>query len=195
MRIASYIFLLILFISHLVDLPKKENYYGSLFFFLGFWSIVILLIYLYEKNKKNKKKAEEKRKKELIDAYLNRKNEVLNKLRTLENTTKNQYKIIEFQIAGLFYRPTYIHEIAQRINEGQTLTLEREPYNKYDKYAVRIMYGNNHIGYVPQSYSESVSENLKNKEDYFAVVIDNSRAIIPHIYIKLIPIENRSYFI
>lgn len=59
------------------------------------------------------------------------------------------------------------------INPSDDLYLELEPSNEYDNKAVKILNINNeHIGYLPRYYSESVVELLKEGFKYKLIVVD-----------------------
>lgn len=45
-----------------------------------------------------------------------------------------------------------------------TANLVAEPSNKFDRYAVKVVVANSHIGYVPQKYSKTMSLLLKKKK-------------------------------
>jgi len=48
------------------------------------------------------------------------------------------------------------------LTNSDKLKLIREPRNQFDKFAVKVVYGNNYqIGYIPRRHSELVSNNLK----------------------------------
>lgn len=64
-----------------------------------------------------------------------------------------------FFIAGVKFRPDY--RLVQKELDGKDWTtypisLIGEPSNQYDKYAVKIMAGGRHIGYVPKPINVDV---------------------------------------
>tara|TARA_R110000868_G_scaffold175238_1_gene412188 strand:+ start:635 stop:970 length:336 start_codon:yes stop_codon:yes gene_type:complete len=59
---------------------------------------------------------------------------------------------ITFRIAGVQHRPQdVIHKaIREGLDVGVGLTLVGEPSNSFDRYAVKVLYKDNFIGYVPK---------------------------------------------
>lgn len=73
---------------------------------------------------------------------------------------------IYFEVKGINHRPqktlTYID---REVVVGDSLTLEPEPRNPYDKNAVKVYHDFEWIGYVELSFAEEVSNLLKDKVD------------------------------
>lgn len=64
-------------------------------------------------------------------------------------------------------------EKAIHLNIGDKLTLMPEPENQYDKNAIKILdKEENHVGYLPRYYSESVLEYLKEDREYSCTVLE-----------------------
>ena len=77
-------------------------------------------------------------------------------------------------------------ERALYLNAGERLSLELEPTNEFDKNAVKIIYQNNdHIGYLPRYYSESVTEYLKEGAKYECGVVEVNKDRNCHECIKI----------
>lgn len=78
---------------------------------------------------------------------------------------------IETSIAGVSFRGIYEQAMFRQLKEGQVLDLEREPENKYDPYAVKVMLTVSgerlHLGYVPKRHSETVFRALPDCEAAF----------------------------
>lgn len=81
-----------------------------------------------------------------------------------------------FYIAGVRY---YIGcnnkncKDALHLNVGDSLNLERETTNKFDKNAIKIIdRKNNHVGYLPRYYSKSVAEYLDQGASYECKVLE-----------------------
>ena len=81
---------------------------------------------------------------------------------------------MEFYIAGVQFRkevkengvvtePSAV-SVIRTLELDSELTLEPEPTNNYDPNAVKIMYKENHLGYVPKVVSASISALLEDKE-------------------------------
>lgn len=62
-----------------------------------------------------------------------------------------------FYIAGVQFRPTSSQKLLKELEVGDELTLELEPTNQYDANAVKIISGEEHLGYVPKKFSAEVS--------------------------------------
>lgn len=90
----------------------------------------------------------------------------------------NKKTDFEFDVAGTRYRDIFKEENQDKLwelkkNENRKLVLEREPENKYDKYAVAVYadilksdggFERVHLGYVPKYYSEDISNKLVDPE-------------------------------
>ena len=53
---------------------------------------------------------------------------------------------------------------------GDELSLELEPENERDSNAVKILYNNKLLGYIPRYYSENVTKIIKEKKKYKCIV-------------------------
>jgi hypothetical protein len=86
-----------------------------------------------------------------------------------------------FFIAGVQFRPRdEINRAVKQLEVGGELTLEREPTNKYDPNAVKILFIEEDgteffLGYVPKKFSSEVSALL----DYDVVVNCTVTAVNP----------------
>lgn len=68
---------------------------------------------------------------------------------------------ISFIIKGLQYRDKEAQEAARELEEGDTLELEKEPNNKYDSFAVKVLTTDGYcIGYVEAGKAEEISINI-----------------------------------
>lgn len=80
---------------------------------------------------------------------------------------------VEFDVAGTRHRPD-VKKCMDFINVNDKLSLELEPENKYDKNAIKVIFNKDnkeyHLGYVPRYYSEELSELLKSKVEYSAMI-------------------------
>lgn len=59
-------------------------------------------------------------------------------------------------LTGTFYYPSGVALVNQA--RPAYLTLQRNPSNKYDNYAIKVMYGSHQVGWVPRVHSKQVSE-------------------------------------
>lgn len=72
------------------------------------------------------------------------------------------------------------------LNEGDKLKFILEPTNKFDSKAVKVVdKDNNHIGYLPRYYSESVTDYIKNGASYECSVISVNKDTKCHECIKV----------
>ena len=62
--------------------------------------------------------------------------------------------------AGLKFRPAPARAHWESLDDGAELTLEAEPSNKYDRYAVKLISGEHHVGYVPKDLSMEIAKRL-----------------------------------
>lgn len=80
---------------------------------------------------------------------------------------------IEFDVAGTSHRKD-IEKCKKLLKINDNLYLDREPNNKYDQYAIKVIYLNNnakyHIGYVPRYYSKELTKLLKEGIEYSAQI-------------------------
>jgi len=58
----------------------------------------------------------------------------------------------------------------KKCKEGRQCSLVREPKNKYDKNAVKVMVGNLHIGYLNAEFARVVCDKSKKGSRYSAVI-------------------------
>lgn len=56
----------------------------------------------------------------------------------------------DFPIRGAYYRGQEVLDLIDTFEENTELTLEREPENEYDPFAIKILYEGIHLGYVPK---------------------------------------------
>ncbi len=63
-----------------------------------------------------------------------------------------------FYIAGVQFRPkNEIEEAIKAISKEDYLKLEPEPDNKFDPNAIKIIFENDFLGYVPKKYSSEIT--------------------------------------
>lgn len=62
----------------------------------------------------------------------------------------------ESSVAGFQYYQDRV--LWSQMKEGESLTLKREPQNKYDKRAVEVFWQNQKLGYVPRIDNAAVSQ-------------------------------------
>lgn len=96
-----------------------------------------------------------------------------------------------FSIAGVRHCMSCHGENCEKsinLSIGDKLNLELEPTNKFDKNAIKIVdLKDNHIGYLPRYYSESMKEYLDEGVTYECVVVEVNKDMECHecINVKL----------
>lgn len=63
----------------------------------------------------------------------------------------------EVLCVGMHFRGGAAKDIAASLSVGDTVTLEREPENAYDEYAIRVLVGPEHIGYIERGQAAWIS--------------------------------------
>jgi hypothetical protein len=100
---------------------------------------------------------------------------------------KKRVYAYELPVVGLYYRDWLTQEAADKIMEYDILALERDADNIYDVYAVKVMLGNTHIGFIPKTHSRRISSLLNSGFKYKATVSKIDRLRWPtKIAVKLI---------
>ena len=66
---------------------------------------------------------------------------------------------LTFKIAGVKFHE--YKKVIDKISENDILKLEPEPTNPYDPNAVKILYQNTMLGYVPKKFSSEVSASIE----------------------------------
>lgn len=77
--------------------------------------------------------------------------------------------LITLDVAGLYYIDN-LDEIFPKIKKGDTLELFREKNNKYDKFAILVMYSGEKIGYVPRKQNIILANLMDAGKELYAVV-------------------------
>jgi len=94
----------------------------------------------------------------------------------------------KFYVAGVQHHE--YHEVADKIEPGMTLVLEREPTNRFDVNAVKILWEGIMLGYVPKKYSQFVAEDLDTGRPLLCTVVSaddtapNGRQIEADLVVK-----------
>lgn len=74
-------------------------------------------------------------------------------------------------IVGTHFRGSEAKRIANSLEEGDTVELEREPDNQYDANAVACYAQGEHIGYIPAANNTALALALDDGEECIAEVI------------------------
>ncbi len=67
---------------------------------------------------------------------------------------------IHTHIAGVKFRPNAVN-ILKDLNDGTEFQLDLDPTNKFDATAVKILYSNDHVGFIPAFLSKREYPHLK----------------------------------
>lgn len=111
----------------------------------------------------------------------------------LINGYYDQYRYIEFYVAGIYYRTTLAKETILALDILSDIHFIKEPNNPYDKYAIKITYDRKRIGYVPASESQRISKLIDNKQIHKILIIDSGKDIISE-YSDAMLISIRVYY-
>ena len=69
--------------------------------------------------------------------------------------------ITDTYIAGVQFRPAACQAAARNLAADEPLTLEREPNNKHDSNAIKIMSTSGlHLGYVPRHIAKGIAPEI-----------------------------------
>jgi hypothetical protein len=63
---------------------------------------------------------------------------------------------IIFTLNGAYFRNADTRHFVRNISEPIVCALIREPKNKYDRNAIKVMHGERHIGYVPRDLTYTI---------------------------------------
>lgn len=74
--------------------------------------------------------------------------------KTIKNANLNSF------VAGIKYRDNY-EELLAKLEEGMELQIKPEPDNEFDKDALAVYNGNDHLGYIPKKDVPAISLNMK----------------------------------
>ena len=77
---------------------------------------------------------------------------------------------LESIVAGTSY--LNLQEIEKEIIPKETeLTLQREPENEFDKFAIKLLYKNNKLGYIPKSKNQTIARLMDVGKQFYAKVL------------------------
>jgi hypothetical protein len=66
----------------------------------------------------------------------------------------------EVAVVGMHFRGVRAQQIVSALSEGDLLTLDREPENPYDANAIRVLYAEEHIGYIARESAVWIAPEL-----------------------------------
>ena len=76
----------------------------------------------------------------------------------IDNGYYDQYRYIDFDVAGIRFRPRSAQETIDELDLISFIQFVKEPHNSYDSNAVKVLYCETMIGYVPRCYSGFVTK-------------------------------------
>lgn len=77
---------------------------------------------------------------------------------------------VEFEVAGISHCPEF-KKCKNKLKIGDNVILEYEK-NDFDKNAMKVVFENHKIGYVPRYYSEQILKLINNNVTYKAYILD-----------------------
>lgn len=94
--------------------------------------------------------------------------------------------MIQATVRGMKFTEPSI-ELWKQLEEDVELILEREPGNKYDENAVKVVFKDFHLGYVDKKNAEIVSKKLDEGKQVKAVItrVFGMPSYRPHIEIDI----------
>lgn len=98
-----------------------------------------------------------------VNSSLKKDKEDEKKYRTISTVGK---ETLVFDLTGVHISKWFIMNFCK---EGDVVTLEFEPDNKYDPNAIKVLHGTSEIGYVPSFETDEVKE-FMSKYDYYALI-------------------------
>ena len=140
------------------DWVTEKKHEGFFFSTKAYTACRKLFLSQFEKPKPKEPAKPRKQKKTVVDKFSNR---------------------VNFAVKGTSYREPAEIEAAAMLKIGDTLILEPDPDNPYDKYAMRVLTTDNiFIGHVEKQYSKQFCENNVSRAEITKITDDD----IPFIY-------------
>lgn len=87
----------------------------------------------------------------------------------------NNYKYIEFDVVGIYYRTQLAKDTINSLDILCDIHLIKEPNNPYDSKAVKVVYDRKRLGYVPRGYSGQITTLIDRNLIEKVYVIDSGR--------------------
>ena len=106
--------------------------------------------------------------------------------RTIKNANMNSF------IAGIKYRDNY-EEMLSKLSEGMKVQLRKDPDNPYDRDAIAVYNGNDHLGYIPKRDIPAIVLNME--DDSLAAEIEyvdeeNVDLVIPVTFERILTMSD-----
>ena len=80
---------------------------------------------------------------------------------------------LELEVKGIYYRSKGAKDIIASLTVKDAITLKKEPNNKYDEFAVKVLCYGVLLGYIPQEDSEFVT-NLIDTKTIKKIIVSNA---------------------
>jgi hypothetical protein len=85
-----------------------------------------------------------------------------------------------FTLNGAYFRSDSTREFVKSISDPIVCVLVKDPSNRYDRNAIKVMYGDCHLGFVPREFTHLVPRNYTpckvtwNPDNYYKpyVIVD-----------------------
>jgi len=93
-------------------------------------------------------------------------------------------------LRGVNFRPTVAKEVVLALNVGDKLSLEREPSNKFDENAIRVLHPDEEaedsrfLGYVAKEVAVVIAPLMDEGTEYSAEVYSFYNTITPVLFIS-----------
>lgn len=84
----------------------------------------------------------------------------------LSKNARNQWKNKKFSQKPIYEFPP--------VRDITSVSLKKEPSNPYDKNAIAVYIGDNHVGYIPKNLNVEISNRIKYKHSLFASIYGGS---------------------
>lgn len=89
----------------------------------------------------------------------------------------------ELELRGAQFRPAESKAVLKGLKPGDTVTLEMDPANEYDPFAIKVMAEGEHIGFIPSEKSETITGFLKDGREYNAILGTFQSTLKPTLYV------------
>ena len=76
------------------------------------------------------------------------------------------------KVVGMHFRGAGIKGLVENLTPPVVFKLEREPENQYDAMAVKVFYGEHHIGYVERGQAAFLAPQMDDGTSYSCMMVD-----------------------
>ncbi len=83
------------------------------------------------------------------------------------------------KLAGASFRHADAKAALADLAIGETLTLERDPTNKWDPNAIKVLVGEAFVGFIPKELAETVAVDMDHGRAVTCTVIDTDEMLKP----------------